>query len=166
MSGEPQDVSLEEQPGHDVALRYSANEARARDRSLRRFLRRITRRVLAVLLAITAIAGIGVVGVYQLLKDDWQVQRKYRVLVPLYASSQEYLQYMGRSDGRFPASNFQRKVSLDTLYALEAGKSAWFRRNPSKYLKSENFEFYYFPEGYDEASNAGIERGRAIRLDS
>lgn len=132
------------------------------DKRRRRF--RILKRVLEIGAAVAGLTGLTAFGLIFFLGDRWQAQRKYRVLVPLYAGNQEYLDFIGKYNGRFPISEFQRKVSIDTLYALEAGKSAWFRQYPQdKNLKSENFDFYYFPEGYDEPSyKAAFEKAMSV----
>lgn len=108
-----------------------------------------------ILLTILAVLGVGVVSLYSSGADWLQSRRKYRILVPLYASSQEYLDYMGIKDGHYPKGNIKRKVSVDTIFALEAAKDAWFEVERNKNLKSitpDNVNFYYFPEGYDETS--------------
>lgn len=124
----------------------------ARLHRLRLLVRRL-RRFTRILVAITAILGAGLFTLLLFMQDTLQQRRKYLVLVPLYASSQEYLEFIGQADGHFPKASFKRKVSLDTLYSLEAAKSAWFAQTPKdKYLSPDNFQFYYFPEGYDTDS--------------
>jgi hypothetical protein len=79
-----------------------------------------------------------------------QRDRKYRVLVPMYASRQEYLDYINHD-----LPTVQRKVARDILASIESAKRAWFQGN--SHLLPQNFnedsvDFYCYPEGFDQES--------------
>jgi hypothetical protein len=83
-----------------------------------------------------------------------QAKRKFRVLVPLFASSQEYLRFMELGLGEwYDEEKYSKKVSRDFLNAIKASANNWFANyKPVKEMPfdKEKVDFYHFPEGYDE----------------
>jgi hypothetical protein len=110
-------------------------------------------KMINMILIIFSILGVGLISLYTYGVGELHASRKYRILVPLYASSQEYLDYMGLPNGHY--DDYKRKVSLDMISAIEAAKKAWFKNKPTDLPREFNLDtvdFYYYPEGYDEAS--------------
>lgn len=83
-----------------------------------------------------------------------QSQRKFRVLVPLLASSQEYLRFMELALGeRYDEEKYSKKVSRDFLNAIKASADYWFAEYKpvnESFFNKERVDFYHFPEGYDK----------------
>src|SRR5258708_4625176 len=84
--------------------------------------------------------------------------RRFRVLVPLLASKEEYLRYIELKDKRYDEFNntFSRKVSRDVQNAVKAGEEAWFAKfklRDGRTLSRDRVDFYFFPEGTDDETH-------------
>lgn len=138
-------------------------------------------KVTAVVLGIVTIAGTAFT-IYQVRKDSQkekadqiQANRRFRILVPLFASNQEYLNYMKLpAHAKYRIEDLSRKVSSDTAKTVNAARSAWLK-SPNGVSLSSSFpadkvDFYFYPEGtnddsyrraylkaLDEAKNDGYE---------
>jgi hypothetical protein len=118
---------------------------------------------LALISLLLALSGFGF-NIYRLNKESKleaqeikQAQRKFRILVPLFASNQEYLNYMKLESGKkYQAESFSRKVSSDTVKAVEASMSAWLKSPlvtvTGARFREDKIDFYFYPEGSDNDS--------------
>jgi len=83
---------------------------------------------------------------------------KFRVLVPLQASSKEYLDFMQMEPGASydrdgKDGEFSSKVAQNIRDSIKAARETWFGL-PNKKLDKDKIDFYFFPEGFDEKSYA------------
>ena len=90
-------------------------------------------------------------------KQQQQIaESKFRVLVPLQASSKEYLDFMQMEPGASydqdgKNGEFSSKVAQNIRDSIKAAYLAWFAL-PDKKLSKEKIDFYFFPEGFDDKS--------------
>jgi hypothetical protein len=111
---------------------------------------RVVSKLLSGFLFLIGISGISLLGIMTWCSNKKLEERKFRVLVPLYASSQEYLQFL-KGEGPY-LGPYSRKVSSDVLLAVKKSKDFWFSQNRDKRLKPDKIDFFPFPEGYDDAT--------------
>lgn len=91
-------------------------------------------------------------------REKAREERKVRILVPLYATEEEYRNFMDMEEGakiKFTNlnkfSSFSKKVSRDVMNSIDQASKEWFagrRSSNDKGLADNHVDFYFFPEGY------------------
>jgi hypothetical protein len=89
-----------------------------------------------------ALIGIWVTDTYDWIRP--KDHRTFRILIPLYATEQEFLNYL-KSDGKYPENSYTRKVSIDIINTVNATADAWFSKHPDQ--NRNRVELFFFPEG-------------------
>lgn len=83
------------------------------------------------------------------VQGKWVDAREYRILVPLYSTSAEYLDFMNGVDMQ-SSTSYSRKAARDVVLTINATKAAWLKGKEDALSLDRRIEFFFFPEGTND----------------